>query len=327
MDGLHDGSATQSTPAVSAATIAGNDILITGGAGFIGSNLANALAGRNDVVVVDDGSLGIEEALDADVELIERSVLEPDLPTAVDVCFHLAGLSSYSAHESDQTTGVRVNVEGFVNVLEQARKDGCRDVVYASTISVYDDPTAPTGTTVAATTGCEASCLARERYAEYFASHYGMNVAGLRLTTVYQAYRNSHAGEPAYPNVVAELADTIAHGRRPVLYGSGERVRDFTHVEDVVRGLIAAANHRLTGIYDLGTGRGVTSNELVAMLADALDRPVQPTYVDRPTPDGVLPACGVADSSKFHAATGWQPEIPLESGIERVCRQQEVPTS
>ena len=303
-----------------------NDILITGGAGFIGSNLANTLAEQNHVVVVDDGSLGIEESLNADVELLKRSILDPALPTAVDVCFHLAGLSSYSVHESDQPAGARVNVEGFVNVLEQARTDGCSDIVYASTTSVYDDSKVPTETTATATTGCEASHLARERYAEYFASHYGMHVAGLRLPTVYQAYPNGHTERPAHPNIVAELADTIAHGRRPVLYGSGERTQDFTHVDDVVRGLIATADHRLTGVFDLGTGRGVSSNELVGMLSDTLNKTVQPAYVARPIPDGVSPGGGVADYAKLHAATGWEPEIPLEAGIERVCRRHEVPT-
>jgi UDP-glucose 4-epimerase len=118
-------------------------ILVTGGAGFIGSNLANQLVTDNDVVVVDDCYLGTPENLDEPVEFRERSVVEDDLPTDVDVVFHLAALSSYAMHEDDPTRGARVNVEGFVNVVEQARQDGCDTVVYASTSSIYGSRTEP----------------------------------------------------------------------------------------------------------------------------------------------------------------------------------------
>ena len=113
----------------------GNSILVTGGAGFIGSNLANALAADNEVVVVDDEHLGTPANLDEAVQYRRASVLDEDLPTGVDVLYHLAALSSYAMHEADPTTGARVNVEGFVNVVEQARQDGCGTAVYASTLT------------------------------------------------------------------------------------------------------------------------------------------------------------------------------------------------
>ncbi|WP_122089223.1 NAD-dependent epimerase/dehydratase family protein, partial [Halalkalicoccus subterraneus] len=121
----------------------GNRILVTGGAGFIGSNLANHLVENNDVIVVDDGYLGTPENLNDTVEFQEKSVLDDDLPTEVDVVFHLAALSSYAMHEDDPTKGARVNVEGFVNTVEQARDDGCNTVVYASTSSIYGNQTDP----------------------------------------------------------------------------------------------------------------------------------------------------------------------------------------
>jgi len=99
-------------------------VLVTGGAGFIGSNVANRLAADAEVVVVDDCSLGEPGNLDPSVEFRERSVLDPDLPTDVDTVFHLAALSSYAMHEADPQRGARVNVEGFVNVVEQAREEG-----------------------------------------------------------------------------------------------------------------------------------------------------------------------------------------------------------
>lgn len=112
-------------------------ILVTGGAGFIGSNLANSLAADNDVTAVDNTYLGTPENLADDVEFVNSSVLDDDFPADVDVLFHLAALSSRNMHEENPQQGCRVNVEGFVNTVEQVRKEGCETVVYASTSSIY----------------------------------------------------------------------------------------------------------------------------------------------------------------------------------------------
>jgi len=190
-------------------------VLVTGGAGFIGSNLANNLATDNEVIVVDDRYLGTPANLDNKVIFNEMSVLEDDLPTNVDVVFHLAALSSYAMHEDDPTRGVRVNVEGFTNVVEQARDDGCETVVYASTSSIYGTQSKPSSEEMEVTvnTGYEASKMARERYAEYFSNHYDMSMCGLRLFSVYQGYGGAEAHKNEYANVIAQFADDIANGQ------------------------------------------------------------------------------------------------------------------
>lgn len=301
------------------------DILVTGGAGFIGSDLANELAVDNEVRVVDDGYLGIQENLRDEVEFHELSVLDGDLPTKVDIVFHLAALSSYAKHESDPCRGARVNVEGFVNTIEQAREDGCSMVVYASTASVYGDRTTPTseGTGVTANTGFEASMLARERYAEYFANHYGMDMAGIRLFSVYQGYQTTEVREKGYANVVAQFADDIAHGRSPVLYGNGEQTHDFTHIKDVVRGLVTAAENELLGVYNVGTGRSVSLNDLVELIGAELEMDAEPEYIENPIRRSAYVRNATADYSKIRAETGWEPQIPLEEGLARVCSQYE----
>lgn len=308
------------------ATLHDERILVTGGAGFIGSNLANELAQTNDVVVVDDGFLGDERNLVDDVDFRERSVLEDDLPTDVSVVFHLAALSSYAMHEADPSRGARVNVEGFVNTIEQAREDGCSTVVYASTSSIYGDQTTPSleDMDVTVNTGYEASKVARERYAEYFSNHYDMHLAGMRLFSVYQGYGGNEAHKEEYANVVAQFADDIARGESPTLYGDGTQTRDFTHVKDVTRGLITAADHQLEGIYNLGTGRAVSFNELVAMITSELDADVEPEYVENPISEDVYVHDTMADYAKIHDATGWEPCISLEEGIARVCLQYEA---
>ncbi|KYH25050.1 ADP-L-glycero-D-manno-heptose-6-epimerase [Halalkalicoccus paucihalophilus] len=299
----------------------GKRVLVTGGAGFIGSNLANHLSETNDVVVVDNGYLGTPENLDRTVEFHERSVLEDDLPTDVDVVFHLAALSSYAMHEDDPTTGARVNVEGFVNVVEQAREDGCDTVIYASTSSIYGNQTEPSpeDMPVDVNTGYEASKLARERYAEYFANHYDLNMAGMRFFSVYQGYGGAEGHKGEYANVIAQFADDLANGESPVIYGDGTQTRDFTHVSDIVRGMVLAAEHELTGVYNLGTGEAYDFNTVVELLNEELGTEIEPEYVENPIPDSVYVHDTCADYAKINEATGWEPEIDFKEGIRRVC--------
>ena len=298
-------------------------VLVTGGAGFIGSNLANHLADANDVIALDDGYLGTPENLDDGVEFVERSVVEDDLPTDVDVVFHLAALSSLNMHEENPQKGARVNIEGFVNTVEQAREDGCETVVYASTSSIYGSRTEPSpeDMPVAVNTGYEASKLGRERYGEYFANYHDMNMAGLRFFSVYQGYGGAEEHKGEYANVIAQFADDMANGEPPVLYGDGEQTRDFTHVSDIVRGIELAADHELTGIYNLGTGEAYSFNTVVEMINDELGTDVDPEYVENPIPEDVYVHDTCADASKIREAAGWEPEIDFEEGIRRVCAQ------
>jgi UDP-glucose 4-epimerase len=298
-------------------------VLVTGGAGFIGSNLANALAPDNDVIALDDCYLGTPANLDSDVEFVERSVLDDDLPTDVDVVFHLAALSSYKMHEDDPARGARVNVEGFVNTVDQARQDGCDHVVYASTSSIYGSRTEPSPEAMAveANTAYEASKLARERYAEYFHNHYGMRTCGLRFFSVYQGYGGAEEHKGEFANLVAQFADDVANGRPPEIWGDGSQTRDFTHVDDVVRGIELAADHDLQGIYNVGTGEQYSFDYLVDRLTEILSADVDPVYAEGYMPDHVYVHDTMADASKLREATGWEPEIDFEEGLQRVCAQ------
>ena len=301
----------------------GARVLVTGGAGFIGSNLANRLAPDNDVIALDDRYLGTPENLDDGVEFVEASVLDDDLPTDVDVVFHLAALSSYKMHEDDPTRGARVNIEGFVNTADQARRDGCEHVVYASTSSIYGSRTDPSPEDMPGTTNTayEASKLGRERYGEYFHNHYGMTTCGLRFFSVYQGYGGAEEHKGEYANLIAQFADDIANGRRPEIWGDGTQTRDFTHVDDIVRGIELAADHECQGVYNLGTGQQYSFNELVDRLNDILGTDVEPTYAEGYMPDHVYVHDTMADPAKIHEATGWEPETGFEEGLRRVCAQ------
>ncbi|WP_044957949.1 NAD-dependent epimerase/dehydratase family protein [Halarchaeum acidiphilum] len=299
-------------------------VLVTGGAGFIGSNLANHLAADNDVVALDNGYLGTPENLDDEVEFVETDVLSADLPTDVDVVFHLAALSSRQMLEENPREGARVNVEGFVNVVEQARADGCETFVYATTSSIYGSQTdpCPEDMDVEAATGYDASMLGRERYAEYYSNFYeGTTLAGMRFFSVYQGYGGAEEHKGEYANTVSQFTQRIANGEAPVLWGDGSQTRDFTHVSDIVRGLVRAAEERLDGVYNLGTGESYSFNEMVELINDALGTDVEPEYEPVPLDNYVYHT--KADISKIREATGWTPEIDFEDGVEMVCEPYE----
>ena len=294
-------------------------VLVTGGAGFIGSNIANHLAERNDVTAVDDCYLGTPDNLADTVEFVNASVVDDDLPTDVDVVFHLAALSSYTMHEENPAQGARVNVEGFVNTIEQARQDGCDTVVYATTSSIYGDRTEPSPETmdVEARTGYEASKLARERYAEYFHNFHEMTLAGMRFFSVYQGFGGAEKHKGEFANTVAQFTEKIANGDRPELFGDGTQTRDFTHVDDVVRACELAADHKLQGIYNVGTEESYSFNEMIELINDELGTNVEPKYIENPLDEYVHDT--MADYSKIHEATGWEPTISFEEGVSRVC--------
>ena len=280
----------------------------------------------NDVVAIDDLYLGTPTNLDDAVEFREASVLDEELPTDVDCLFHLAALSSLTMHEQSiegLREGVRVNVEGFANTVEQARQDGCETVVYASTSSIYGDRTEPSpeDIPVTARTGYEASKLARERYAEYFRHHYGLTTCGLRFFSVYQGFGGAEAHKGEFANLIAQFADAIANGERPEIWGDGTQTRDFTHVDDIVRGIELAADHDLQGIYNLGTGESYSLNELVERLNEELGTDIEPRYAENRIPEDVYVHDTMADPSKMREATGWKPGIDFEEGLRRVCAQ------
>ena len=125
--------------------------------------------------------------------------------------------------------------------------------------------------------------------------------------------------------MIAQFADDIAHGRSPVLYGDGTQIRDFTHVEDIVDGLVGASEAELNGIYNLGTSERYDFNTIVDLVNAELGTDIEPTYVDNPIPEEVYVHDTCADSTKIREATGWSPQISLEEGTKEVCAAYKEP--
>lgn len=143
----------------------------------------------------------------------------------------------------------------------------------------------------------------------------------MRFFSVYQDYGGAEEHKGEYANLIAQFADDIAHGESPVIYGDGTQTRDFTHVDDIVRGLELAADHDIDGIYNLGTGESYSLNTLVDRLNEVLGTDVEPEYVDNPIPGDVYVHDTMADTSAMSVATGWKPEISFDEGVQRVCAQ------
>jgi len=221
-------------------------------------------------------------------------------------------------HEENPAKGARVNVEGFVNTIEQARKDGCETVVYATTSSIYGDRTEPSPEYMAveARTGYEALKLARERYAEYFHNFHGMTLAGLRFFSVYQGFGGAEEHKGEFANTVAQFTDKIANGDRPELFGDGSQTRDFTHVDDIVRACELAADHELQGIYNVGTAESYVQRD--GRADQRRTRHQRRSEVHR-NPLAVYVHDTMADYSKLQEATEWKPQIDFEEGVARVC--------
>jgi len=303
----------------------GRKVLVTGGAGFIGSHLTRALVSQGaHVTVVDNLSTGRAESLAEvaqRVEFLRASTLErmrlARAMRGVDTVFHLAAVLGVKRTWEEPVRVIRENLEGTHNVLEAAANAGARHVVLASSSEVYGDGAPPYAedSPAAPRTGYAAAKLAEEKLAEGFTSETGLPTTSLRYFNVYGPGQESSA----YGFVTAIFCDRVRQGLAPVIFGDGLQTRDFTFVEDTVAGtlLVAERNHGHE-VLNLGTGVETRIRDLAhAVLAAAGRGDLAPTYA--PTrADEVRRR--VADAKKATRMLGWKPRVKLEEGLARTLR-------
>ncbi|MEW9532007.1 NAD-dependent epimerase/dehydratase family protein [Microbispora sp. NPDC049125] len=291
--------------------------LVTGGAGFIGSNLVDRLvADGHEVAVVDDLSSGRNRNPQA--RLHEMDVRDPALSGVVEewrpeVICHLAAQISVRRSVADPVTDARMNVEGAVNVLEAARRAGTRKVVYASSVAVYGRPSVipvPGDASTDPRSPYAASKLSGELYLATYRALYGLEYTTLVLSNVYGP-RQSPEGEAG---VVAIFTDALLAGRPTVLYGDGSQTRDYIFVEDVVDAFARACGTEGDGRrFNLGTGVQTTDRELHSLVAAAAGTPDEPRF--EPPRLGDLPAMAV-DPAPALEELGWRPRHDLATGLK-----------
>jgi len=298
--------------------------LITGGAGFIGANLAHALVVRGESVrILDDFSSGRIENLHGIEDRVE--ILRGDLrdPAAVsravqgtEIILHQAALNSNPRSIREPGPTNAVNVGGTLLLLEAARAARVRRVVYASSSSVYGDtpglpktedmplsPKAPYG----------VSKLAAEHYCRVFTQVYGLETVSLRYFNVFGPRQHP---DSEYAAVIPRFLRRMLAGKQPVVFGDGEQSRDFTAVENVVAAnLVAATAARGIGdVFNIACGQRSTLNQLVTWLNQSLGTDLSPVY-EAPRPADIRHS--YASIRKAEAALGYQPTLGVEEGLRQ----------
>jgi len=297
-------------------------ILITGGAGFIGSNLVEALlAEGEEVVVVDNmhtGSPANLAGLNGSLNLIQASCNDlPGLELQPQQIYHL-GIPSSSPMYKANPFLVGEAINGFISVLELARKTGAR-LVYASSSSLYSGLLPPhrEDMTIAVTDYYTEARLAMERLAELYHRLYGVGSAGMRFFSVYGPREES---KKQYANMVSQFLWQMRRGEEPVIYGDGSQTRDFTHVHDVVRALSLAMGSDCQGVFNVGTGRACSFNEVIGMINAQLGTDIKHKYIENPIKNYVQDT--LADTGKCRKALGFQAQISLEEGIHGLAARR-----
>lgn len=306
--------------------------LITGGAGFIGCNVARHLTARNwQAVAIDDLSLGCRRNLPPEVPLVVGDVAEESLWERVpeaNAIIHLAGASSAPMFPADTAGCFHNNVIGFIRVLEFARKNGVSRVIYASTSSVYGNSNPPLREDgeLDLPNFYAVSKYCMEQIARMYALQYRLEVVGLRFMSVYGP-REDHKGR--FANLVSQFIWEVEAGRRPIVYGDGNQTRDFTNVADIaqaIRLILDTPDALGSAVFNVGTAQATSVNRLIALLADLMGREIQPENIPNPVETGYVRQ-QLASIDRIQRVLGYQPAVTLKDGIQEILSLRRTPAS
>ena len=299
-----------------------NTVCVTGGAGFIGSHLADAFVEQGcRVLVIDDLSGGRRENLPAEAEFHQLDIRSSEAAelvegTGVDLLLHLAAQMDVRRSVADPTFDADVNVVGSLNLFEAARRGGVRQVLFASTGgAIYGEQEVfPAGEDhpVRPVSPYGVSKLAVERYLFYYHVAYGLDVGCMRYANVYGERQNPH-GEAG---VVAIFLNKLLAGQVPTINGDGLQTRDYVHVSDVVKANLAAAGREGFATYNVGTGIESSVVDLYRELTRALDLDIEPVH--GPAAAGEQRRSSI-DPSRLQAEFGVDPPLALAEGFERTA--------
>jgi UDP-glucose 4-epimerase len=304
-------------------------ILVTGGAGFIGSSIANALAAdkHNEVIALDDLSLGTKSNLSKEVKFIKGSVMDYQLVSEIcsgcEYVFHDAAKSSTPMFKNDPREGVDINVMGFMNVMESSKRNKVKKVVYASSSSIYNGLQMPfkESQIVVPKTFYEVSFYCREILARSYYLENGVSSVGLRYFSVYGPNETHKA---TFANNISQFLWDIKQGRSPTIYDTGLQTRDFTFIEDIVKANILTMTSESIdyGIYNVGTGINTSFNKVMEIINNILGTNVAPTYVRCPIKNYVKDT--LADISLARSELGYEPKWGIEDGIKKLANASNI---
>lgn len=306
-------------------------VLVTGGCGFIGSNIVRILLEKGyNVYVLDNYFLGKRENVEilgskyrGKIKIIEGDVRDTQLLSDIikkcDYVIHEAAVSSAPMFNKDPREGIYVNISGFCNVLELSRRFGIKKVVYASTSSLYSafSPPHREDLPVYPRTFYEYTMFAREHMARIYYETYGLRSVGMRYFSIYGP---NELHKLRYANIITQFLWRMLKNKPPVIYGDGSQTRDFTYVEDAAIATIMAMENEDVecDVLNVGTGRETTFKQIVKLLNNALGKNIEPIYVENPIKKYVYRTC--ADITKIQRVLGFKPKVTVEEGIERQVR-------
>ena len=293
-------------------------VLITGGAGFIGSHLVDTLVQTNSVTVLDNLQSGWVGNVHPQATLVEGDIRERDVVAeamdGVDIVFHEAALVSVEESLKEPTKSNAINVTGTLNVLDCARQEDAR-VVAASSAAAYGKPETvpiPETTPLRPTSIYGVDKAALDQYTRRFESLYDLETVVLRYFNVYGPRQSASS----YSGVISTFLEQARREEPLTIQGDGTQSRDFVHVSDVVRANLLAAKTDHTGeAFNIGTGRETSINELADTICQTLEIP--PKTTTAPARDGDIDhSC--ADTEKAQRMLGFEPQVTLADGLETV---------
>lgn len=297
-------------------------VVVTGGAGFIGSNLAEELSKKHQVIVLDDLSTGREINIKGlDVEFVKGSITDLSLLnrvfTGVDYVFHEAALPSVQRSVENPLATNEVNIGGTLNVLMAARDQGVKKVMFASSSSVYGDtPTLPKreSMTPAPMSPYAVTKLTGEHYFEVFSSLYGLKMTCLRYFNVFGPRQDPKS---QYAAVIPNFITKILNHQSPIIHGDGEQTRDFTFIRDVVHANILAMESSSEGVFNIACERRVSLNVLADQIMEVIGERREPIY-DAARSGDVRDS--LADYALAREHLNYEPGFTLLQGLEETIQ-------
>jgi UDP-glucose 4-epimerase len=294
-------------------------ILVTGGAGFIGSHVVDALIEQgHSVAVVDNLSTGLLSNVNSRARFYKASILDADLARVFqeekpEVVNHYAAQVVVTKSVEDPVFDAEQNILGSLNLILQCLSLGVKKLIYASSVGVYGEPRyLPVNEEhlISPISQYGISKHTVEHYLQLYGAERGLDYVVLRYANVYGA-RQTPKGESG---VVAIFAQQMLSGQRPTIFGQGDKTRDYIHVSDVVVANLLAMEKGRNAIYNIGTGVETTDQKIFDMLAGLLGYKGAPDYA--PVRQGEIYRISL-DCSKARQEMGWQPRILLKEGLAR----------
>jgi len=299
-------------------------ILVTGGAGFIGSNLCNMMAEKgHEVTAFDDLSLGKTENLSDKVKFVQGDVnKKEELEKAGDdfeYIVHLAASSSAPMFVKDMYWAYQNNVAGHIRVMQYAKQIGVKKMLFASTSSIYgNNPTPLTeDQEVVPPNHYSVTKFAQEGASRVFSSAEGIEIIAFRFMSVY-GLNEDH--KTTFANLVSQFIWGMAKNEQPTLYGDGMQERDFTNVKDVVQGIekaILTEKKYGFAVFNIGTNKCINLIDLVGLINKVMGKDIKPNFIPNPIKEGYVRS-QLADINKISNELGYTPTVELEDGIREI---------